>query len=438
MILLNMFSWCSNCSWWLLPLLFGAWLLGYLLWNWTTGKRLKGEIEDLRANIKNWKTKFNDTEKELAQARYDQEKLNGEYATLKTRLANNDAKYRELQTSYQDLEAQGIAAIDTSKWTDRIADLESQLDISRNTNLKLQGDYATLKNKFSEVQNQVSEGGAALGIAEGTAGLSRISDLEKELKTSQSNYSELEASYNLLRANMEELKKQQSEKTVASDNSESDQARILDLEKELEAAGERHSALLSNYSTLQTNMKKLESQQSEKMGIAEGAENYESRIDDLEKKLAMAYENNAGMEADYAQLKADFGEMEMRVQGAPVDNSIEIEGYQIRIAELEQQLASQSEEESAAPGEAKKKKKKKKKKSKNKKKSKEEKEKKKNKKKKKKSKKAKASSRKKTGYGLVFGEDNLQIVEGIGPKIEGLLKEAGINTWAKLASTDTA
>lgn len=34
-----------------------------------------------------------------------------------------------------------------------------------------------------------------------------------------------------------------------------------------------------------------------------------------------------------------------------------------------------------------------------------------------------------------FGQDDLKIVEGIGPKIEGLLKEAGIDTWQKLAES---
>ncbi len=36
-------------------------------------------------------------------------------------------------------------------------------------------------------------------------------------------------------------------------------------------------------------------------------------------------------------------------------------------------------------------------------------------------------------YTGIFENTNLQIIEGIGPKIEGLLKEAGINTWADLA-----
>lgn len=36
---------------------------------------------------------------------------------------------------------------------------------------------------------------------------------------------------------------------------------------------------------------------------------------------------------------------------------------------------------------------------------------------------------------VVKGEDDLEIVEGIGPKIAALLKDAGIDTFAKLGST---
>lgn len=40
------------------------------------------------------------------------------------------------------------------------------------------------------------------------------------------------------------------------------------------------------------------------------------------------------------------------------------------------------------------------------------------------------------GLGALFSSDNLQIIEGIGPKIEELLHAAGINTWADLAKAD--
>lgn len=41
-----------------------------------------------------------------------------------------------------------------------------------------------------------------------------------------------------------------------------------------------------------------------------------------------------------------------------------------------------------------------------------------------------------TGYAAILGTENLQIVEGIGPKIEGLLKDAGIGNWAALAAAN--
>lgn len=37
-------------------------------------------------------------------------------------------------------------------------------------------------------------------------------------------------------------------------------------------------------------------------------------------------------------------------------------------------------------------------------------------------------------FGLLFPPDNLQIIEGIGPKVEELLKSAGISSWASLAA----
>jgi predicted flap endonuclease-1-like 5' DNA nuclease len=38
-------------------------------------------------------------------------------------------------------------------------------------------------------------------------------------------------------------------------------------------------------------------------------------------------------------------------------------------------------------------------------------------------------------YASVLGTDNLQIVEGVGPKIEGLMKDGGIKDWGALAGT---
>lgn len=41
-------------------------------------------------------------------------------------------------------------------------------------------------------------------------------------------------------------------------------------------------------------------------------------------------------------------------------------------------------------------------------------------------------------YAGLFPDDNLQIIEGVGPKIDGLLKAAGYTNWSQVAATDEA
>ncbi|MEM8584989.1 MAG: helix-hairpin-helix domain-containing protein [Bacteroidota bacterium] len=42
-----------------------------------------------------------------------------------------------------------------------------------------------------------------------------------------------------------------------------------------------------------------------------------------------------------------------------------------------------------------------------------------------------------SGYDGLFAEDNLQIIEGVGPKIESVLKDAGYSTWAAVAAAES-
>ncbi len=337
-IYLGIFSWCPNCSLWLLILLAGAWFLGWLFYHWTTGSRLRTEAKGLQEDIKNWKNKFTETESDLKQAKYDRDKMSGEFATIKSKLADSDLRFQAMADKYDELEAKsGTIDVDISKWESHSADLEAQLETSRNTNLKLQDDYALLKNKFTEMQTQ------------------------------------------------------------------------LDLQNDYEAGETTSDEHIQAMDALHT------------------------RIADLEKKLALSYEANTKMEADYAHLKSNYGDLEMKFVGGDdnhsEDFSAERVGLQARITELELLLASRPKEEESEPGEGKKKKKKKKKN--------------KNKKKKRKGKKEddkdkkQGSGSQKLGYALAFADNNLQIVEGIGPKIEGVLQDAGVNTWKNLAQMNT-
>lgn len=334
-IYLGIFSWCPDCSLWLILLLLGAWFLGWLFCYWTTVSRLRNERKALEKDVKNWKNKFTETESDLKQAKYDREKLSGEFATVKSQLADSDLRFQAMADKYDELQAKGgNVDADVSKWENQVTDLESQIETFRNTNLKLQDDYALLKGKFTVLQTQ-----------------------------------------------LDEQNDQESSETPSDEH-----------------------------------IHAIETQQ--------------ARIADLEKKLALSYESNTKMEADYAGLKANYGDLEMRFVGneeTPIEDfSTEREGLQARITELEPRPT----EEESEPGESKKKKKGKKKKNKNK-------------KKKGKGKKEKDNNKKQgsggqnLGYALAFADNNMQIVEGIGPKIESVLKGEGVTNWKELSQTST-
>jgi predicted flap endonuclease-1-like 5' DNA nuclease len=333
-IYLGVFSWCPHCSLWLILLLLGAWILGWLLWDWTKGSRLRTAAHGLRRDIKNWKKKFTETESDLAQAKYDKEEISVEFATVKSKLADSDVRYQLMLEKYNELESTGSGGVDIPKWENHMADLESQLGTSRDTNLKLQGDYASLKSKFTEMKTQLD-----------------------------TNHNEAG-----------------------------------------ETVSDEHLQVLEAQQTL---------------------------IADLEKKLALTYEENTTMEADYANLKANYGDLEMnfvKSGDADVEDfSAERTGLQDRITALELLLVARATgEQSTAVGENKKKKKKNKK---NKKKgqSKNEED----------SSKTQGSGGRISGYALAFVDSNLQVIEGIGPKVEGVLKAEGVNNWKALAQTST-
>ncbi|MEM6963443.1 MAG: helix-hairpin-helix domain-containing protein [Bacteroidota bacterium] len=383
MIPLLLFNWCPNCSWWLIPLLLGAWILGWLFWSWTRGASLSKEVKGLHADVKNWKTKFNTNQSELETTKSEYEKLSGEYATMRTNLADYDSKYRTLEAKYNNAltaEVNATTEPDVSAYTHQIAELENQLETSRNTNLKLQDDYAALKTKFADLELQVSNvnDGPYQGVVGNIEADTKISELESQLAEAKSKVTHLEATNQSLQGDLDTLAAQ----TQQQDDNQPDVAVLND------------------------------------------------RIIDLEKKLAIAYENNTKMEADYAELKSNYGDMEIQLaetSDTSVDET-EVEDLKTRITELELLLASRSTEKETAdgPGESEEKKKKKNKKKKKKKKG----------KKKQDEKIEVTSSGTKSSYALAFGEDNLQIVEGIGPKIESVLKAADVKTWKALSETE--
>lgn len=102
-------SFCSACTWSILPFLLGAWLLGWLFWWLFNKSRYQAQIEELEGNINSWKNKSNQLEKDIAEAKYERQKLVDEHSSLRAKY--NDTVIRLKACEEQKVEPATAAPI---------------------------------------------------------------------------------------------------------------------------------------------------------------------------------------------------------------------------------------------------------------------------------------------------------------------------------------
>ena len=78
-------SFCSECTWSILPFLLGAWLLGWLFWWLFNRSSYQARIGDLENQIDSWKSRSNQFETDLATANYELDKSAKENDTLQSK-----------------------------------------------------------------------------------------------------------------------------------------------------------------------------------------------------------------------------------------------------------------------------------------------------------------------------------------------------------------
>ena len=361
--MINLISWCPNCSLWLLPLLFLAWLLGWLLWGSFKGGSYKNIIKGLQSDLTDLRTQKIELETDLAKSNYEFEKVNSEKLGFYNQNKAWEEKYNRLSES-----TGSTTKIDTSEYQVKIAEQAAQLENYRKTNLQLESEFKGLKERYATLETQLDDNG----------GSSPDPDV--------SNYT----------------------------------TQIDDLKRQLEASHAANTQIKSEFSDLQLNYSGLENKLQATPSVDVDLEAYNNRIAEMELQLSKATSSNAELEANYANLKSDFGELELRLQSTQNETE-DITAYSVRIEELKKQLEDSEHKSIKLEKDYKKLKKKyddttiipl----------SKEERPKKKV---------------KKVTTPKVVKEDDLTKIEGIGPKIQSLLKDAGIRTWKQLSKTPT-
>lgn len=96
---------CTFCNpWWLLPLLALSWLLGWLFWS-QYRKRYTDEIDSLKGEGRRLNTRITDLEKELSTSKYEYDKLEKDYRSIRGKNADLDLNLRACQEKNTNLEA---------------------------------------------------------------------------------------------------------------------------------------------------------------------------------------------------------------------------------------------------------------------------------------------------------------------------------------------
>ncbi|MEM8906883.1 MAG: hypothetical protein AAGD05_03470, partial [Bacteroidota bacterium] len=116
---------CPECTPWLLLLLAGAWILGWLFWALFKGSAYQSKIRQLEGDLGNAQKENLNLKTEINEARYAVEKQEGEFNKLRLKLGDLNLKFK---AQGEELDA-AIARSkgDTSSLDQRIDELEKAL-----------------------------------------------------------------------------------------------------------------------------------------------------------------------------------------------------------------------------------------------------------------------------------------------------------------------
>ena len=99
----NTLLFCANCTWEIIPMLLGAWILGSLFWWLLRGTEMKSKIKQLEASEASLKDKNTALQLDLDSKRYSLNKLEGEHSELKLKMGDTELKLKAVEEQLKDL-----------------------------------------------------------------------------------------------------------------------------------------------------------------------------------------------------------------------------------------------------------------------------------------------------------------------------------------------
>ncbi len=166
---ITILSACTVCSWQLLPMLLGAWILGWIFWQLFRGATLKNNIIDLKANVSKLKTSEAGLKEEISNVNYDKEKIYADMLSSRSQFDDLELKYNALYERNIDVEnnlrsfqnnavQDGVPQAEYDKLKHNYALLKEQMETQKTVKVGVaQASYDALKADLDLAKSRVKE-----------------------------------------------------------------------------------------------------------------------------------------------------------------------------------------------------------------------------------------------------------------------------------------
>ncbi|MEO1515411.1 MAG: hypothetical protein AAFV95_10370 [Bacteroidota bacterium] len=151
MTLLTIF--CPECTPWLLLMLAGAWILGWLFWAMFKGSSYQSQIKQLSGDLEDTQKVNTVLQKDMAEANYKMEKQATDYAEMQQKYADLDIRYKAQGEALQAAKS-GIDP-DASNWERRLAKMGDELTTVKAAKEQLQADFNKIKADYEALKPSV-------------------------------------------------------------------------------------------------------------------------------------------------------------------------------------------------------------------------------------------------------------------------------------------
>lgn len=461
----------SNCTWWLLPLLLLAFLLGMLFWHLLKVSGLLDRIKGLESDNGNLNTRISGLEGDLNAKSSALLGLQGDYDGLNTKYNGLNGRFTTVQADYlAERKAKGEVEVELEDWKGRFATIETDLTtektnyaslqakydtdltVEREAKLAYESDLGTWKSKFTGIEGKLALATAAVATWKATSGdlEGKYSKLEKDVEVSNNDWNlkwtNLENEYaaakeahvaeiNGWNIKFDDYKTQVAAEKEVALKAEADAWNLKFGNYQTEAAAEKEAAVIAERNAWSLKWERYQKQASIEQDEAVTAErdawnlkwtNYLKESAAAKEEAVTAernawnlkwgtYQNQVAIDKDEAvkaereawSLKWTNYQKEVEASKAAaiaeesknrmaMSASLE-KDYKSKVTDLETDLVGWRNKYSVLE----------------------------------KSIDQRCLDAAKVFYGKVK-KDDLTVVEGIGPKIQGLLQDAGIDTWYKL------